>query len=96
MGVEREGEAVIELRSKTEDATALLARCLAKVAGVRKGDLVLLQGAVGSGKSVFCRNFIREVTGKPDLEVASPTYLLRQTYEVAGLGEEKERGGGKC
>ena len=76
------GATVIELRSKTEDATALVARCLAKVAGARKGDLVLLQGAVGSGKSVFCRNFIREVTGQQDLEVASPTYLLRQTYEL--------------
>ena len=72
----------LEVYSWSEETTGLLARCLAKVSGTRKGDCVFLHGKVGSGKSVFCRHFVREVTGNDSLAVNSPTYLLHETYDV--------------
>lgn len=67
--------------SHSEDATALLSRVLRRVAGdLRAGDALFLTGGVGAGKSVFCRNFIREVLEDEDEIVPSPTYLLQQTY----------------
>merc|ERR1712025_223111 len=57
----------LEVYSWSEETTGLLARCLAKVSGTRKGDCVFLHGKVGSGKSLFCRHFVREVTGNDSL-----------------------------
>ena len=41
------------------------------------------------GKSVFARSFIREATGREALEVVSPTFLLHETYDLAGAGGAK-------
>ncbi|QDZ23049.1 tRNA threonylcarbamoyladenosine biosynthesis protein [Chloropicon primus] len=79
----------LAVHSSDEGSTLLLARCLAKVAGVRAGDTIFLQGEVGMGKSVFARGFIREAAKREDLEVVSPTYLLHETYDVAGAEEVK-------
>ena len=43
----------------TEDATQDLARYFAKLA--RVGDVILLSGPLGAGKSVFARAFLRAV-----------------------------------
>ena len=64
------------LHAPTEEALGTLAVLLAEQ-GLRAGDVYLLYGAVGAGKSVFSRAFIRAALGDPHLPVPSPTYLLQ-------------------
>ena len=64
------------------DATRALAARLAR--GLRPGDLVLLEGDLGAGKSELARAVIRELAGAP-ITVPSPTFTLLQTYELPGL-----------
>lgn len=64
--------------SASPDETAQLARSFA--GRLRPGDLVLLRGPLGSGKSHFARALIPAVTGEPDLDVPSPTYNLVLNY----------------
>jgi len=47
---------------------------------LQPGDVVLLQGPVGIGKSVFARGCIRGLTRDPTMTVPSPTYLLEHQY----------------
>jgi tRNA threonylcarbamoyladenosine biosynthesis protein TsaE len=63
-----------------EAATAALAARLA--ARARRGDIIALQGLLGSGKTSFARAFIRAVTGAE--EVPSPTFTLVETYAAPG------------
>jgi len=48
--------------------------------GTTRGDVILLDGDLGAGKTCFSRGFVRARTGIPDLTVTSPTYLLCNTY----------------
>ncbi|MBI1259481.1 MAG: tRNA (adenosine(37)-N6)-threonylcarbamoyltransferase complex ATPase subunit type 1 TsaE [Chloroflexi bacterium] len=65
--------------SKNEQDTAALA---AEIAGkLKSGDLLCLQGDLGSGKTVFARALIRHLCADPALDVPSPTFTLVQTYE---------------
>jgi tRNA threonylcarbamoyl adenosine modification protein YjeE len=64
--------------------TESLARKYAKTA--QKGDVFLLSGELGTGKSTFARAFIRSYLNAPFLEVPSPTYTLIQTYGSEGYG----------
>lgn len=64
----------------SEDETAALAREIA--AGAKAGDVFLLEGTLGAGKSVFARGFVRALTGA-DTDVPSPTFTLVQTYDTA-------------
>lgn len=66
--------------SSSEAATTTIAQNLAK--GAKPGDVFLLEGPLGAGKSVFARGFIRALCG-PDTEVPSPTFTLVQTYDGA-------------
>ncbi|MDZ7710172.1 MAG: tRNA (adenosine(37)-N6)-threonylcarbamoyltransferase complex ATPase subunit type 1 TsaE [Roseovarius sp.] len=59
------------------DATCGLAQTLAP--GLGAGDVLLLSGPVGAGKTHFARCLIRALTTR-DEEVPSPTYTLVQTY----------------
>lgn len=61
-------------------ATDRLARKLAPAC--KAGDVILLHGPVGAGKSHFARALIRALT-VPDEDVPSPTFTLVQTYEAA-------------
>lgn len=61
-------------------ATEALAARLA--ARLRRGDLVLLAGPLGAGKTAFARALLRTMTGDPGLEVPSPTFTLVQQYET--------------
>ena len=51
-------------------------------ATLKPRDIVLLNGDLGMGKSVFARSVIRALTNQPDLDVPSPTFTLAQTYET--------------
>ncbi len=57
-----------------------LAGLLAQYA--RSGDLILLIGDLGAGKTTFARAFIRALAANPELEVPSPTFALLQSYET--------------
>lgn len=46
----------------------------------RPGDVILLEGAIGAGKSCLARAFIRARLGREE-EVPSPTFTLVQVYE---------------
>jgi tRNA threonylcarbamoyladenosine biosynthesis protein TsaE len=58
----------------TESAAAQLAPHL------RAGDVVLLEGELGAGKTAFARALLRAMTGDAGLEVPSPSYTLVQSY----------------
>ncbi|WP_332687804.1 tRNA (adenosine(37)-N6)-threonylcarbamoyltransferase complex ATPase subunit type 1 TsaE [Devosia sp.] len=47
------------------------------------GDLVLLEGDLGSGKTALARAIIRSLAGDPRLDVPSPTFALVQPYDTA-------------
>ena len=49
-------------------------------AAVSAGDVLLLWGDVGAGKSEFARGFLRAWTAQPQLTVRSPTYTLMHDY----------------
>lgn len=55
-----------------------------------KGDVILLDGDLGAGKTCFSRGFIRARTGRVDERVTSPTYLLSNTYSTNDTEEEEE------
>ncbi|MBP0465899.1 tRNA (adenosine(37)-N6)-threonylcarbamoyltransferase complex ATPase subunit type 1 TsaE [Roseomonas sp. PWR1] len=61
-------------------ATHALAARLAAL--LRPGDAVLLEGALGAGKSEFARAVLRSASGDPALEVPSPTFTLVQSYDL--------------
>ena len=48
---------------------------------LQNGDIVLLKGEIGAGKSHFARSVIQAAMGKVE-EVPSPTFTLVQTYET--------------
>jgi tRNA threonylcarbamoyladenosine biosynthesis protein TsaE len=70
----------MEFLSYNEQDTISLAEKMAKT--LRPGDVVLLDGDLGAGKSVFARALIRVLSGEPELEVPSPTFTLAQAYDT--------------
>lgn len=76
-----EARAPIMVELADESATAALAAKLA--AAARRGDVVALKGALGSGKTVFARAFINARAAAPE-EVPSPTFTLVQAYAFGG------------
>jgi tRNA threonylcarbamoyl adenosine modification protein YjeE len=63
-------------------ATAALGAQLA--AALKPGDLVLLQGGLGAGKTALARAMIRTLTDDAGLDVPSPSFALVQPYEANG------------
>jgi tRNA threonylcarbamoyladenosine biosynthesis protein TsaE len=63
----------------TEDDTTRFARALAKHLGA--GDVILLEGDVGAGKTHFARAVIKSLLLE-DEDVPSPTFTLVQTYDT--------------
>ena len=61
-------------------ATDALAHAVAALA--RAGDVILLEGPLGAGKTAFARAFLRAASGDPALEVPSPTFTLVQSYDT--------------
>jgi tRNA threonylcarbamoyl adenosine modification protein YjeE len=66
-----------------DDATAELGRRLA--AALKPGDLLLLYGDLGAGKTALARAIIRTLMADPELDVPSPSFALVQPYEGNGL-----------
>ena len=67
--------------SDMEDIGALLS------VNSNKGDVILLDGDLGAGKTCFSRGFIRAKTGCGDERVTSPTYLLSNMYSIANTDD---------
>lgn len=66
-----------------DDATAALGRRLA--AALKPGDLLLLHGDLGAGKTALARTIVRTLMGDADLDVPSPSFALVQPYEGKGV-----------
>lgn len=75
MGIER-------IFLSDDEATAALGARLA--AALRPGDLVLLSGGLGAGKTALARTIIRTLVGDLRLDVPSPSFALVQPYEAGG------------
>ncbi|KFE35225.1 tRNA (adenosine(37)-N6)-threonylcarbamoyltransferase complex ATPase subunit type 1 TsaE [Thioclava atlantica] len=61
------------------DATTRLGALFARHAG--PGDVILLEGPIGAGKTHFARALIQARLGRAE-DVPSPTFTLVQTYEA--------------
>ena len=70
----------IEKRLSGVADTARLGEALA--AALRSGDVILLSGPLGSGKSALARSVVRALTCR-DEPVPSPTFTLVQTYRAS-------------
>jgi tRNA threonylcarbamoyladenosine biosynthesis protein TsaE len=64
-------------------ATEAFGRQLA--ASLKPGDLVLLEGDLGAGKTALARAMIRALLGDARLDVPSPSFSLVQPYEENGV-----------
>ncbi|ANT60211.1 tRNA threonylcarbamoyladenosine biosynthesis protein TsaE [Salipiger sp. CCB-MM3] len=63
----------------SSDATCALAASLAP--RLRPGDVLLLDGGIGAGKTHFARCLIQSLQEDPE-DVPSPTFTLVQVYDV--------------
>jgi len=63
--------------TRSEEGTASLAEGLAR--GFRGGEVVLLFGELGAGKTAFVRGLARGLDADPE-QVCSPTFVLLTSY----------------
>lgn len=67
---------------KTSSEEETIKAAAAFAATLKPRDIILLNGDLGMGKSVFSRAVIRAITHNPELDVPSPTFTLAQTYDT--------------
>src|SRR3954466_5534209 len=70
------------VQTSSEEETATIGRQLAT--GLTAGDVLLLYGELGAGKTAFVRG-LAEGLGVPREEVSSPTFTLIQEYRGGRL-----------
>jgi tRNA threonylcarbamoyladenosine biosynthesis protein TsaE len=68
----------IVIETASEEETAAAGERLA--ARLRPGDVILLFGQLGAGKTAFVRGLARGLGASPD-DVSSPTFTIIQEYE---------------
>ena len=73
----------MEAHLADDAATAAFGMRLASL--LRPGDLVILNGDLGAGKTALARAVIRALLNHPSLDVPSPTFALVQPYEAPGV-----------
>ena len=69
----------LELILSSPEETAAFAQRLAPKLGT--GDVVLLEGDIGAGKTHFARSLIQSLLSEPE-DVPSPTFTLVQVYDA--------------
>jgi len=70
-----------QLRLKNSDATIKLGQFLAKaLAGTPNPPALLLQGALGSGKTTLVRGLVESLPGSDMAEVSSPSFNIFNLY----------------
>lgn len=74
-------ESRITRRLSGSDATTELAEHIARI--LRPGDVLLLEGPIGAGKTHFARSLIQSLMEEVE-DVPSPTFTLVQTYDLPG------------
>lgn len=67
------------IRLNSPDDTELFARSIASTLG--SGDVLLLEGQIGAGKTHFCRALIQSLLSFPE-DIPSPTFTLVQIYDT--------------
>lgn len=68
----------IEAETSSPDETRAVARCLGE--GCRGGEVLLLIGDLGSGKTCFTQGLARGLAVPEDMRVTSPTFTLHAEY----------------
>ncbi|MBI1386163.1 MAG: tRNA (adenosine(37)-N6)-threonylcarbamoyltransferase complex ATPase subunit type 1 TsaE [Rhizobiales bacterium] len=81
MGSGETGRETWRLDGVDETGVARLAELVALLA--RVGDLILLEGELGAGKTTFARWLVRAAVGDRSLDVASPSFPLVLGYSAA-------------
>ena len=69
---------MLELRVTSVDETHAVARALASLC--RSGDVIVLSGEMGAGKTAFAQGFGRALG--IDEPITSPTYTLVHSYDI--------------
>ena len=69
----------LHITTHSPDETAAFARAIAP--HLRQGDVILLEGHIGGGKTHFARSLIQHLLSVTE-DVPSPTFTLVQTYET--------------
>lgn len=69
----------INISLPTPEDTRALAHCIGQV--LKPGDVLLLRGQIGAGKTHFARSLIQSLQDTPE-DVPSPTFTLVQVYDT--------------
>jgi tRNA threonylcarbamoyladenosine biosynthesis protein TsaE len=69
----------VELQLHSPQDTCTFAQALG--ARLQPGDVILLEGGIGAGKTHFARSLIQSLLPEPE-DVPSPTFTLVQVYDT--------------
>jgi tRNA threonylcarbamoyladenosine biosynthesis protein TsaE len=68
-----------EIDTRSEEQTVALGLSIGRI--LKPGDVILLEGALGSGKTRLAKGIVSGSTGISPDEVVSPTFTLINTYQ---------------